>query len=502
MNLGGINYNRLHSPSTATPHSHSREEKGDLRSRLMVLKEHTTSDHHTGDTRGIPMDQAICLHKRSPAPHTPDSSMTRALIPSKRSDMPRAVKPSPAKHIPMDQSLYDTPYAEQDMNRALMPSRRDAMTKAILPPYMRMGEPLEAQYRGTAHPMTRAVQKANENLAADDHGEIMAFDLLPESDAAYLGQTIEAQPFPSRYEDLGAAEGEIIQATPFPTLEEMKNLKISGAVPYVDHGNKEEVIEAFPFGEADVFVDAFDSLKTHGKKELPKPPKPVEECAPQGNITDPDYDLNAPIANEYNALFNQRKSKEGIVANRYRVAIYMRSAFTQFCRKGPVVLGNKKYFSGKTEELMRNLRLSVHPDDLDKAWKAIGPSLVSVDSPFNDFKVSDVERMTRADNFQDIYAQRMYHGGQFTLYCNNNDDNDILRKKTEFTLMLEQRLQEAGVRPGRIPSSDGRFTGHAMMSFRNKDFAREGLTDSAHGRLERTDMYQQVKKAVKSWDRQ
>ncbi len=501
MNLGGINYNRPHTPSTATPRSHPHE-KGDLRSRLMVPKEHTTSDHHTSDTRCIPMDQAICLHKRTPAPLTADSSMTRALMPSKRSGMTRAVKPSPVKHLPMDQSLYDIPYAEQDMNRALMPSRRDAMTKAILPPYMRMGEPLEAQYRGTAHPMTRAVQKANENLAADDHGEIMAFDLLPEFETSDLEQTIEAQPITSRFGYLEASDDVIIKATPFPTLEEMKNLKISGAVPYVGHGDEQEVIEAFPLGEEDVFVDALDSLKTHSKKELPEPPQQAEERAPKGNITDPDYDLNAPIANEYSALFNQRKSKEGIVANRYRVAIYMRSAFTQFCRKGPVILGNKKYFSGQTDELMRNLRLSVHPDDLDKAWKAIGPSLVSVDSPFNDFKVSDVERMTRADNFQDIYAQRMYHGGQFTLYCNNNDDNDILRKKTEFTLMLEQRLQEAGVRPGRIPPSDGRFTGHAMMSFRNKDFAREGLTDSAHGRLERTDMYQQVKKAVKSWDRQ
>ncbi|WP_340319529.1 type III effector phosphothreonine lyase [Trinickia caryophylli] len=123
--------------------------------------------------------------------------------------------------------------------------------------------------------------------------------------------------------------------------------------------------------------------------------------------------------------------------------------------------------------------LSVEPGSMNAAWDAISPLLLSADSPFDKWKITD---MTRCPDHA-----RVYRGAQFTLYAKTDTDThytaEHLKRIQSFVGELESALSNAGVPAGERPASDASSFQWNYASYRNEHRSdRAGSTDQ-HAQL-------------------
>ncbi|CAM3436545.1 hypothetical protein PAHA111176_01125 [Parendozoicomonas haliclonae] len=215
-----------------------------------------------------------------------------------------------------------------------------------------------------------------------------------------------------------------------------------------------------------------------------------------------------PDACSYKALFEQVGIAPKELTKDYRVRSGWNDSFIHFTRDSTITLRGEIQRHVPEWEGSKNLRLNVHKDDLEKAWNAVSSLILSSENPFHEFKVTDIEKVYRMhkerDMEMDFEGKRVTEGGQFTLYTPPADHPDLLKAKAGFVMQLQARLKDAGVRPGVMPDSDVAFDDQAFISFRDKDFSREGLTNNTRARVKATPMHQLMKKEIawlhRDWD--
>ncbi|CAM3810037.1 hypothetical protein [Parendozoicomonas haliclonae] len=198
---------------------------------------------------------------------------------------------------------------------------------------------------------------------------------------------------------------------------------------------------------------------------------------------------------DYQALFPGGEGYAGPVSDDYSVYAQL-GCFAVFNRTSELELNGKEYPDPDGNRCTINFRLSVAEQDYEKAWNAIRGLMASPENPFQIYKMTNFGAVEKYGFKDKPEGLRLTEGGQFTLYCLRDDDEDLIKAKTAFTLKLEDRLLKAGVRPGKIPDSDGTFEGHKMFSYRDKHFNRQGLTASSRAELEATPMYMRVQNEI------
>lgn len=125
------------------------------------------------------------------------------------------------------------------------------------------------------------------------------------------------------------------------------------------------------------------------------------------------------------------------------------------------------------------VHLTVHPDDIDKAYEALAPLLNDPGCPLGRWKVVNMDE-ARVEIIQltdqvtnnpgDLAlqrkldeAQRLHDGAQFTLYVMEGQEGPEI---AAFLRQLEEALREAGVRTTERPGSDEPLPGMDFSSFR------------------------------------
>ncbi|HSJ02425.1 MAG TPA: hypothetical protein VK956_08235, partial [Verrucomicrobium sp.] len=128
------------------------------------------------------------------------------------------------------------------------------------------------------------------------------------------------------------------------------------------------------------------------------------------------------------------------------------------------------------------VHLSIHPDDMEKAYEAIAPILTAPDCPIGHWKMVDIDKARvkiieltdKIANMDDgpkkLEAQqeldetmRLHEGAQFTIYAMEGQDASEVALVTR---QLEDALRNAGVRSNGAPESDLQVEGMEFTSFR------------------------------------
>ena len=154
------------------------------------------------------------------------------------------------------------------------------------------------------------------------------------------------------------------------------------------------------------------------------------------------------------------------------------------------------------------VHLSVHVNDLPKAWEALRPLLLSPDNPFLKWKMTipdNAERSlhdgllqsekgadagqthTSADRESDIRrnaTRRLTEGMQFTLYAfagaRDPDYRDNGSEIRHFLTLADWALADSGVRPGTKPESDVAIEGLEFATYRNGIMGTRGAAGGEH----------------------
>ena len=182
--------------------------------------------------------------------------------------------------------------------------------------------------------------------------------------------------------------------------------------------------------------------------------------------------------------------------------------FALFLKTGP---GGVRLASSKDQPMRSHkdkVHLSVHVNDLPRAWEALGPLLLSEDNPFLKWKmtISDnaerslqdrlrrVEESARkgqaragTDKERDIFSnatRRLTEGAQFTLYAYTGAYDPSYRNNgpefRHFLTLADWALADSGVRPGTKPDSDVAIEGLDFATYRNEIMGTRGAAVGEH----------------------
>lgn len=183
---------------------------------------------------------------------------------------------------------------------------------------------------------------------------------------------------------------------------------------------------------------------------------------------DGEFGKEKPELLDYERMTTSARGRIGPYAQ------YREPGFTYFSR---IELGTGNEHSERDEKY----HISVHPEDMAKAYEALAPLLVRDDCPIKLWKVVDLDDAkksfeTKSDQLHKMYqgtaqtrpedwqkdleyleggtiqkAKRLYEGDQFTLYIMEGQSEEEFGK---FLSDVERTLSDAGVRSVRPPDSD------------------------------------------------
>lgn len=126
------------------------------------------------------------------------------------------------------------------------------------------------------------------------------------------------------------------------------------------------------------------------------------------------------------------------------------------------------------EKVGWKLHISVNPQDIEKAWALIHPTLTK-------FEITGIKLVKPSTLEKDADRQKQT-GKQFTIYQFMNLNFDK-QKWEEIIKQIEEKLQENGIRPGDMPKVNQAIQGSSYFSYRNDTHpeTKEYIEDDAVG---------------------
>lgn len=158
------------------------------------------------------------------------------------------------------------------------------------------------------------------------------------------------------------------------------------------------------------------------------------------------------------------------------------------------------------------MHLSIHPEDMERAFQVLAPILFDDSNPCPHWKMSNLRELDpttegNRDHLRRLESdeerakateklKRVHDGAQFTFYVAYTDDDvrdrwdappspqsDKLTRFRDFVERVEDALTTAGIRTGAKPGSDV-SGGHSYFSYRDEENSRDELTPELRRELE------------------